>query len=222
VPEGRFVSGVGWSAIITREESARELPLRLVGMHWAYFALYMEIDRGLLTVLDRRNSTPKRAILAELEADSRTVFGDYLRVMKARARVDSALASLGGDEQAIWDLIADVQKFKPLVSGVDRKVEALQRIADRRVQQATATSTRRSTMILGILTTFTLVTLATTLLAYFVGGFSDLVPADHMGVRIGFLIAGFVLAVILWFVTFLLHPVRSFKSWYARRAEADD
>ena len=199
VQDGRFVSGIGWSAIVTNlDPSAREMPLKLVHLHWAYYALYMEIDRGLLTVLDQNRSGTKRTALSELEDGANAVFEDYIRVMKARARVDSALASLGGDEQAIWDVIADVQKFGALVGGVDRKVDALQRIADRRVQQATSASDRRTARILGSLTSLALVTLATTLLAYFYGGFSAPHNDPQPPLRWLFLVVGVVIAVIVW------------------------
>lgn len=202
VPDGQLVSGIGWSAIVTDgDRSAFALPMKLVQLHWAYFALYMEIDRELLIVLDRNTSTTG-STLPQLECDAKTVFDGYIRVMNARARVDSALASLGGGEQAIWDAIADVQKFDTLVGGVDRKVDALQRIADRRVQQATSAAASRSATILGFLTTLTLVTLATTLLAYFYGGFSAPHNDPQPPLRWLFLIVGAALAVILSYFTF--------------------
>jgi hypothetical protein len=89
VPDGRFVSGIGWSAIVTRQDrSARHLPLKLLQLHWAYFALYMEIDRGLMVILDRDKSSTKKSLLSESEDSAKETFDDYLRVMKARARVD--------------------------------------------------------------------------------------------------------------------------------------
>jgi cytochrome c553 len=93
-----------------------------------------------------------------------------MRVMEARARLDSALASLGGDEFAIWETIADVTKFDALVDGVDRKVDALQRVAERRVQQAAATRARRTSTILSGLTALTV---AIALIDYLLGGRSD-------------------------------------------------
>ena len=128
------------------------------------------------------------------------------------------LASLGGDEQAIWDVIADVQKFGALFGGVDRKVDALQRIADRRVQQATSASDRRTARILGSLTSLALVTLATTLIAYFYGGFSDELTDHHQNLRWVFLMAGLVTALIVWFVT-LWWPWRKARRKPRRSAE---
>jgi hypothetical protein len=203
VDGGRFVSGIGWSAIVTaKDESARDVPMQLLLLQWAYIALYMEIDRGLLAVLNRNDSAKQENVLSALEQQAADTFSDYIRVMEARARVDSALASLGGDEQAIWDVISDVTKFDALVGGVDRKVEVLQRLADRRVQEATAASTRRSTRILGFLTTLTLVTLSVTLFAYFVGGLSDETDDIHLNFRWSILFIGVLVAVLMWFVTF--------------------
>ena len=130
--------------------------------------------------------------------------------MKARARVDTALASLGGDELAIWDAIADVQRFDDLTGGVDRKVEVLQRIADRRVQQATSESARRTAKILGFLTTLTLVTLAIGLLGYFFGGLADRDDAVRP-LRLGFLAGGLVCAIIRWYWIFSEHRWRRKK-----------
>jgi hypothetical protein len=211
VPDGRFFPGIGWSAIITtsKDLSTCNMPLKLLHLHWAYFALYMEIDRALMTVLDNDKSGTKRPLLPNLEKDAEEVFDNYIRVMKARARVDSALASLGGDEQAIWDVIADVQKFDTLVDGVDRKVEVLQKLADRRVQQATTASTRRTTRILGFLTSLTVVTLAVTLLGYFVGGLGDSPGENDRLHRIILLVVGVILAVTLWcWMTFGIRPWR--------------
>jgi hypothetical protein len=167
---GWFVPGIGWSAIITTSQAVKsiEAPLRLLELHWAYFALYMEIDRGLLTVLDREwlESTEP---LNLLEQDADEVFAGYIRVMEARARVDSELASLGGDEQAIWDAIADVQNFHTLVDGVQRKVEVLQKITERRVQQASAGQARRCSRFLGLLTALTWITVTVAVITYFYG-----------------------------------------------------
>ncbi len=176
--------------------------MKLIQLHWAYFALYMEIDRGLLVILDR--DKPKvRTTLHELQADAEGIFSSYLRVMKARARVDSALAGLGGDEQEVWNLIADVQKFDALVGGVDRKVEVLQKMADRRVQLAKSRTDRRTAIILGFLTSLALVTLVTTLLGYFVGGLSDK-PEEHPALRVALVVGGLLLAVVLWLGAFEL------------------
>jgi hypothetical protein len=49
--------------------------LRITELHWAYIALYLEIDRGLLALLDDdRWYAPES--LAELEQDADRVFGD--------------------------------------------------------------------------------------------------------------------------------------------------
>jgi len=196
IPDGRFVAGIGWSAVVTeRAPSSAEVPLQLVELHWAYIALYMEIDRGLLALLDSDQWELSRS-LTELERDANQVFADYMRVVKARARVDSALASLGGDEQAMWDVIADVTKFDALINGVDRKVDALQHIADRRVQQAAAVQARRTSAILSFLTALTIVTVTVALIGNFFGGLSD--PIGHIELRIMIVGVAFLASIGLY------------------------
>jgi hypothetical protein len=218
VPDGRLVSGIGWSAIVTNlERSARDVPMKLLQLHWAYIALYMEIDRGLLAVLDQDSARRSGSMLADLEADAEQVFDDYIRVMEARARVDSALAGLGGDEQSIWDVMAAVTKFDSFVSGVDRKVEVLQRIADRRVDEVKSAADRRTARILGFLASLALVTLAITLLGFFIGGVAQDTSEGKVH-RYTVLGIGLVCAVLLWWLTFRV-PARN-KRPKGRRSEA--
>jgi hypothetical protein len=173
IPDGSFAPGIGWSAIVTkRDASGAEIPLRLIEVHWAYIALYMEIDRGLLGLLDDDRWHEPEALDA-LEDDADRVFANYMRVMHARARLDSDLASLGGDEFALWETISDVTKFDPLVEGVDRKVEVLERVAERRVEQAEARRSYRTSRILGGLTALTIVTVVVALIGNFLGTRSD-------------------------------------------------
>ncbi len=196
IADGHFVPGIGWSAIVTHSgSSGAEIPLGLIELHWAYIALYMEIDRGLLALLDDDRWERFRA-LQELEDEADTVFADAMRVLKARARVDSALASLGGDEQAIWDVIADVTKFDALVQGVDRKVDALQRLADRRVQQVAVVQARRTSSILSFLTALTLVTVSVTLLGSFIGSRSD--AFGHIWLRVLVVLLALLAAIALY------------------------
>ena len=193
IPGGLFVPGIGWSAIVTSAGTSEAwVPLRLTELHWAYIALYMEIDRGLLALLDD-DRWYRPASLAKLERDADQVFADYMRVTEARARLDSALASLGGDELALWEVIADVQKFDALIDGVDRKVEALQRVAERRVQQAAASQAHRTSRILSFLTALTLVTVAVALIDNFLGTRTDLL--GHIGLRVVIVIAALVAAI---------------------------
>jgi hypothetical protein len=165
----------------------------------------MEIDRGLLALLDQSHHL-NSVRLSDLEADAERVFGDYIRVMEARARVDSTLASLGGDEQAIWDVIADVTKFDALVQGVDRKVQALQRIAERRVQQGSATRSQRTTSILSFLTALTIVTVTTALITNFLGSRSD--QLGHLSLRIAIVAAALLASVGLYREAFKDRPRR--------------
>jgi hypothetical protein len=197
VPDGKFVSGIGWSAIAQRPGSAAaDIPLRLIEWQWAYIALYMEIDRGLLALLDDDRWHGPEA-LKTLEADADLVFAGAMRVVEAQARMESALASLGGDEQGVWDIIADVTKFQALVDGVDRKVDALQRIADRRVQQSSAAQARRTSTILSFLTALTIVTVAVALLGNFLGSRSD--TLGHMWLRIAIVAVAILASIALYF-----------------------
>lgn len=171
------------------------MPLRILELHWAYIALYMEIDRGLLAMLDDDRWQAGHG-LGELEADADRVFAESMRVVEARARLDSVLASLGGDEQALWDVLADVSKFGALVDGVDRKVDALQRVTERRVQQAAAARARRTTAVLSFLTALTLVTVAVALIGHFLGSRSDVV--GHLEIRASIVAAALVAAVVVY------------------------
>lgn len=200
IPDGRFVPGVGWSAIVTDAgASSAAIPTRLTELHWAYYALYMEIDRGLLAVVDQDLWSRSKS-LSELEQDADRVFDAYMRVMEARARLDSALASLGGDELAIWEVIAEVQKFNPLVDAVERKVELLQRVAERRVQQAAASRARRTSIILSGLTALTVVTVAIALIGNFLGTRSD--SLGHVELRTVIIVAAFAAAIGLYWAAY--------------------
>jgi hypothetical protein len=201
IPDGVFVAGIGWSAVVARAGAGGiDIPLRLIELHWAYIALYMEIDRGLLALLEGGRLAPPDS-LAELEADADRVFGDYMRVMQARARLDSALASLGGDEFAMWELITGVTKFQPLVDGVDLKVKVLQDQSERRVQQAAARRERRTSSILSGLTALTVVTVAVALIGNFVGTRSD--RLGHIGLRVAVVLAALVVAGAVYRAAFL-------------------
>jgi hypothetical protein len=194
--DGVFAPGVGWSAIVTRRGSGGfATPLRLTELHWAYYALYMEIDRGLLKILNRERWSQVGS-LKQLEVAADSVFADYLRVMEARARLDSALASLGGDELAIWEVICDVQRFDAIVDAVDRKINILQRLSQRRVDQAAAKRARRTSEILAGLTALTVVTVAIALIGYFVGTRSDAV--GHAWLRVVVIVAAFAVSLGLF------------------------
>lgn len=194
--DGVFVPGIGWSAIVgPYQGTGMEVALRLTELQWAYIALYMEVDRALLDLLDdERWRAP--GSLRELEADADEVFDDYLRVMRARSRLDSVLASLGGDELSVWQTIAEVQKLDALVKGVDRKADVLQRLAERRVQQASANRAQRTSRILSFLTALTLITVAVALLDNFLGTKSD--ALGHLAVRTAIVGAALLTALAVY------------------------
>jgi hypothetical protein len=193
LPDCTFITGIGWSAIALAPGSdSDQIAMRLIEMHYAYIALYMEIDRGLLQALEYETGQTFSK-LSHLEHEADLVFNNFMRVMEARARVDTTLAGLGGDEQGIWDAMNEVSRFDALVAGVDRKVEVLQRVTDRRVQQATTVSARRSTRILGFLTALTVVTVAVALIGSFIGNRSD--ALGHLPAR--FAVVGTALLVAI-------------------------
>jgi hypothetical protein len=199
IADGVFAPRIGWSAVAVAAPEHAATPVRLTELHWAYYALYMEMDRGLLAILNQER-WEHGASLKQLELDAEHVFADYLRVMEARARLDSALMALGGDELAIWQVIADVQRFEPLVEAVERKIDVLQRLAERRVAQASASRSRRATEILGSLTALTIVTVAIALISYFIGTEQDVL--GHAWLRIAVVAGAFAVALSLYWLAF--------------------
>jgi hypothetical protein len=165
----------------------------------------MEIDRGLLGVLEQERWS-RRAPLKQLEADADHVFADYLRVMDARARLDSALSELGGDELAIWETVAKVQRFDALVSAVDHKLDVLQKLAQRRVEQANASRTRRIADILGGLTVLTVVTVAVALIGAFLGSRSP--GTGPIWLRIVIVVVALAVSIAVYWLAFL-RPARA-------------
>lgn len=194
---GVFAPGIDSSVVVLHENIPKQKtpPMGLTELMWAYYGLFMEIDRGLLAMLDS-DKWEGLGSLAELEEDADRMFSVYMRVQEARARLDSALADLAGGQVSIWNTIADVQKFDELVAGVERKVAALQSIAERRVEEASAARARRTGNVLSGLTALTVVTLLVTLTGYFVG-----MPSDHSGhteLRIGIAVLAFALAALIY------------------------
>ena len=196
-PDGLFVPGIDSSVVAVRgrDLGRHELPMRLMVLHWAYYALFMEMDRGLLATLDNDKwSRPESLRALEREADR--IFAIHMRVQEARARLDSALADLGGGELSLWNTIDDVAKFGDLMAAVEGKVETLRQIAERRVQQAAATRARRTSNILSGLTALTVVTVAIALMTNFIGTPSDAI--GHVELRVAIVSAAFVVAVFLY------------------------
>jgi len=178
--------------------------LRLTKLHWAYYALYMEIDRGLLGVLDQPRWREQER-LTRLEEDASLVFADYLRVMDARARLDSALTPLGGDELAVWESVARVQRFDTIVDAVDRKLDVLQKVAQRRVDLADAQRTRRIAVILGGISVLTVVTVAAAVLGQILGSRTESGP---LWLRIVIVVAAALAALTIYLAAFFWSPRR--------------
>jgi hypothetical protein len=195
-PLGVFIPGIDSSAIVVRGEikDQQEIPMNLIGLHWAYYALFMEMDRGLLATLDDDKwQTPES--LGELEADSERMFRTYMRVREARARLDSALTDLGGGQLGLWKIIADVTKFDELVASVEGKVEVLQRVAEHRAHEAAAARARKTGNILSSLTALTVITVVIAVVSYLLGSRTDKI--GHVELRILTLVVAAVLVVVL-------------------------
>jgi hypothetical protein len=205
---GLFLPGVKRSVVALNDEAERKerdegwdllgpsTPLGLIALNWAYYALFMDIDRGLLATLDRSGRHGDGATFRKLETDAKNAYRDYVRVREAKARLDSALNGLGPGQVSLWEALADVTRFERLEASVESKLEALQTIAESRVQEAAAESARRSRQILTGLTALTLVTFAVALIGHFWGGRTD--QAGHEELRIGVVALALLLAVALF------------------------
>jgi hypothetical protein len=194
---GVFAPGIDSSVVVLHENIPKHKtpPMGLTELMWAYYALFMEIDRGLLAMLDS-DRWHASGSLAELEEDADRMFSVYMRVQEARARLDSALTDLAGGQVSIWNTIAGVQKFDELVAGVERKVAVLQQIAERRVEEAGAARARRTGNVLSGLTALTVVTLVVTLMGYFIGMQRD--QSGHTELRLAIVVAAFALAALVY------------------------
>jgi len=193
---GLFIPGIDSSVLVLRGENPEgpNPPLRLTELMWSYYALFMEMDRGLLALLDNdRWRTPES--LHALEADAERMFGIYARVQEARTRLDSALTELAGGQLSIWHGMAEVHKFDELTSSVDAKIQLLQKVAERRVQEASAARAARASRILSGLTALTVVTVAVALMGNFLGTSSI---GLGMGWRVLIVVLAFSLAVFLY------------------------
>lgn len=215
VEGGVFEAGVGSSAVVvTSEWNAASSPLRLIKIHWAYYALYMAIDRGLLGIMHQERWNQDLP-LWRLEHDAEKVFAAHLQIVDARARLDSHLASLGGDDFAIWETISDVQRFDALERAVEHKIEGLQKIAQRRVEQANAYRGRRTGDILGVLAVLTVVTVTGGAMLVLVGARTP--PVLEFGGRLAFVIVALVLAAFIYWFTFMRSALAPRPSRKARR-----
>jgi hypothetical protein len=144
---GAFAAGIGASAIVLSDPGADiATPMQLLELNFAYYALYMELDRRMLNVLNRW-SEASASSHNKLQREAAAVFADYVRVMDVRARLDSAVIARGGDELAIWEIITEVQRFSAIVMAVERKLAVLQELADRRTSQVDIEIARRTSIL---------------------------------------------------------------------------
>ncbi len=195
---GLFVPGVKRSVMVLAEEQEEEdlfgatTPIGLITLNWAYYALFMDIDRGLLRQLDDDRDDGS-ASFRELERGAVEAHRSYVRVAEAKARLDSALNGLGPAQVGLWEAIAGVTRFGLLIESVESKLEVMQTIAETRVQQAAADASQRSRRVLTVLSTLTLVTVAIALIGYVVGGQTD--KSGHDTLRVAVVVGAAVVAV---------------------------
>lgn len=195
-PEGLFVPGIQKSVVVVKGGfELSEDPLGLTTLNWAYYSLLMEMDRGLLARLDDPR-WDARASLPELEQGAEEAYGAHRRFTEARARLDSALTSLGPRRIHLWAPLAEVTRFDELIAGVEKKLTALREMADARVQEASARSSRRSRKALTLLTAFTLVTVVIAVVDSLLGSQTD--RSGHALARIVTLAAAALAVVIVY------------------------
>jgi hypothetical protein len=195
---GLFAPGIDISVIVCRSSTrARETFLWLLTLNWAYYALFMEIDRGLLATLDDERWRG-HASLAELERDASAMFRVHMRVQNVHARLGSILMDIGGGALTLWDTIAQAQRFDALVTAVQVKVDLLQGVAEQRINEAAAVRARRTGNILRGLSALTLITVITAVIGTLIGSRSD--PVGHDWIRIAAIAGAALLACLLYFV----------------------
>lgn len=215
---GLFVPGIKRSVLVLAANDGEDedllapsAPLGLMTMNWAYYALLMDVDRGLLARVDR-SAKQRSSSFAEREEEARDAYRFYVRVQEAKARLDSALAGLGPGQVGFWDAIAGVTRFDLLEASVAAKLKALQSVAESRVQEAAAERSRRSRNILTGLTALTLVTLVIAVVEHFVGSRTD--DAGHLEVRLLFLGVALLAVIAVYLVA--AHGLPSLRLPYRR------
>lgn len=155
-------------------------PLGLITLNWAYYATFMDFDRGLLAALDEMHEREDGS-LSSLEDDAYRTYQRYVTVAEARARLDSALNGLGPGQMAQWEEIARVTRFDQLLKTVERKLEVLETVAESRVQRAAAKSSQRNRRVLTVLTILTVFTVGFAAIAHFAGDRAD--TSGHLTAR---------------------------------------
>jgi hypothetical protein len=161
-------------------------------LHTGYLALLIETDRGLLATLGEAEEWDSARHLSHLESEAQQVFQLQMRVEKALARLESILIDFGGGGLALWDAVARVQRFDDIVRAIGGKVEILQKLTQRRVQEASSARERTTNNILGFLTALTIVGLAVGLADGLFGERPD--RAGHVALRIGAILVSLILA----------------------------
>jgi hypothetical protein len=189
-----FIPGIDSSVLVSREEppTPESFVPSMMLLHTGYLALLIETDRGLLATLGEVEEWDSARHLSHLEREAQQVFQLQMRAEKALARLDSILIDFGGGGLALWGAVARVQRFDDIVRAIDSKIKILQRLTQRRVQEASSVRERTTNNILGFLTALTIVGLAVGLADGFFGERPD--RAGHVAVRIGAILVSLILA----------------------------
>jgi len=189
-----FTPGIDSSVLVSREElpTPESFVPSMMLLHTGYLALLIETDRGLLATLGEAEEWDSARHLSHLESEAQQVFQLQMRVEKALARLESILIDFGGGGLALWDAVARVQRFDDIVRAIGGKVEILQKLTQRRVQEASSARERTTNNILGFLTALTIVGLAVGLADGLFGERPD--RAGHVALRIGAILLSLILA----------------------------
>ncbi len=129
--------------------------------------------------------------------------------------------SLLAEAVPIGGLIAKVQGFDALVQAVQRKLEVLDKLSERRVELATAYRARRSSEILGYLTVLSLVAVAGGVVGVTLGSYpySETFASSRWW-RVGVVLLAAAGAGLFYFLAFVRTRRRPAPTARARRSDA--
>jgi hypothetical protein len=213
---GLFLPGIEISVIVSRNlQRARDTMLLWISLNWAYYAVFMEIDRGLFARLDAARSNENTSI-PSLEREAREMFEHHLRVETVKTRLQSILMDMGGGALTLWETVAEAQRLEALITTVDAKLELLQRLSERRLQEATAARNKRVSTVLYLLSAMTAVTVVAAVLGTVMG--SPTFHDAHLTLRYGLTGAGFIFALLLFFIGSQWRPAPRLRIRWLHRA----
>ncbi|MEO6700425.1 MAG: hypothetical protein ABIP57_02870, partial [Jatrophihabitantaceae bacterium] len=196
---GLFVPGIEISVIVGRNLSrSRETMLFWISMNWAYYALFMEIDRGLFARLDAAARGNGGASIPALEREAEESFAYYLRVERVKTRLQSMLMDMGGGALTLWETVTEGVRLEELIQAVNAKLALLQSLSERRLQEATAARDKRISTALFLLSAMTAVTVVTAIIGAVMG--SPTFTHSYLGVRLAAIGVGLMMALVFFFI----------------------